>query len=83
MPTSLPPLPSRLNQPETENFPVSASADAAFATLTPTALATDLRMPPPTLPASAAAATSAEPAVAAGPPATELAIESPPWITTA
>ncbi len=32
MPTSLPPLPSRLNQPETENFPVSASADAAFAT---------------------------------------------------
>ena len=78
------PLPlTRLNQAETENLPVLASADATSSALTPIALNSLLRTPPPILPASAFAATDDDPAETAGPPATAFASESPPWTTTA
>ena len=78
------PLPlTRLNQAETENLPVLASADATSSALTPIALNSLLRTPPPTLPASAFAATDDDPAETTGPSATAFASESPPWTTTA
>ena len=85
VPLPLPPSPSRLNQPETENLPVLASDDAGFpmATLTPLALAAVLVTPPPTRPAVGDAATDVEPALTATPPATAFASASPPWMTTA
>ena len=92
LPLSAPPSPLRLNQPETENLPVSSSVVEAvvvpMATLTaialPVPLFADLRMPPPTMPAPASALTQVVlPIATAGPPATAFSTDEPPWMTTA
>ena len=88
LPLSAPPSPLRLNQPETENLPVSSSVVEAvvvpMATLTAIALPIDFRMPPPTLPAPASGLTAlALPTVTAGPPAIAFSIDEPPWMTAA